>query len=498
MATRTQVFAFLVLGTSLAHADDPPSTLDNAQKLTLDDLFKAAVRSAPQLQAAAFDAAVARGNLIAATGAEDLNTSLSVNDSKTVQVASTSSNLAYTAALSRLLPTNGLLALTASATKSKHDEPRLQTVFATVDLGLKFSQPILAGAGPAVERATIRANKHAWSAATIRRAAVARDFVADVVESYWRLSLAWRQLEVHKKSLESAKKQYAAIQRGLATGALAKSEAIPFEQTIAQRKIDIVTDERDIIAQSLDLRTLVGLEISPVAPALRTLELPPPPVIEPDIPKLAAQALAISDELKAALEDIKSADASLDAAQRNKMPQLDLSLSGDLTTTHNSYRDALIALRDTPGYVVTVGATFNLPVGRNRAIGTYEAARATSARARFTLAAQGKAVSADVVRFATEVRANTQTIKLGADVVTLAQQNLDAEIKKFELGKSTSNEIILRQNDLDGARLRLEQINAQATISQARLEALTGQILTHYGIKMLEPEKVTSDAFTGK
>ena len=491
---RTLAFVVVVLSASTARADEDLN-IENAQSMTLDDLFKVAVRAAPELQAAAFDAGVAQAKLVAARGVEDWTATLATSESRTKRPASTDRAFSSSLNLTRLLPTNGTVTIAATNTSTEHKEPRASNKFTILGLSVALTQPVLANAGPAVQKAQIRSAAHAATAATIRRSAIARDFVAAVVEDYWQLALSWRRLAVHRRSLEAANKQYATIQRGLTTGAIAKSEAIPFEQVIASRKIDILNDERDIIVRSIDLRLLVGLEV-PENPVIKPLELPAPPTPTLEVGKLIAESAIISDELKAAVEDVRTADATLDATRRNKLPSLDLSVSGEISGLHNSLTNAFAEIRDTPGYQVTVGATFAIPIGRRAATGNYRAARAVAARARFDLMTQRRAVTAEVVRLSTEVRANSLTVKLSGEVVKLARQNVEAEIKKFELGKSTSNDIVLRQLDLDNASLRVEEANAAATISQVKLEALTGQILTHYGIRMIDVGRVTSDAFT--
>ncbi len=486
-----------VVAAGQAHADEG-GPLDRAEKFTMEDLLKVAVRVAPDLEAAAFDVETARANRRIAEGVTNWNTAAAVTKSISKLPAATNSSLDTQVLVSKLLPTNGVLALGTDVSQQSHTEPRATSKFTTIDLSVSVTQPLLAGFGPDVRDNVIRQTQHALSAATIRRSAAAREFVADVAEAYWRLALAWRRLDVLHLSLDAAEKQLATIQRGLQSGAIAKSEALPFAQSIATRKIDMANAEADIVAQSLALRILVGLEIPPDAPVVRTIDLPRADTVAIDTADLVKRAIATSDALNAALEDARGAEAGVAVARRNLLPKLDLTLQGDVTSTHTTFSQALEELRYSRGYSLVAGASFALPVGRDAQKGTYAASRASLARARFGVQTARRTITAKVIGFATQAKTSAHTVELSDQVVNLAQQNVDAEQRKFELGKSTSNEVVRRQNELESARLQLEAANADATIALTRLEAASGQILQRYNIKMIDTEEITGAALERK
>ncbi|GEM_PF-2181984 len=483
------VAILVVVSTRPVHADEP---IDAAEQLALDDLMRAAVRAAPELQAAAFDAELARANLRTAEGAEDLTLAIDAAVGRGRALSPISGDLvsantgSATASLRRLLPTNGTLELLTTVGSGLTSSGR------TADLTLRLAQPLLAGFGPAVEKAAIRSAMHRRDAALIRRTANARSFVANVVAAYWQLALAWRELEVRKASLDAAKKQLAAIERGLKTGALAKSEQTPFEQQIAAQQIDILSAERDIVLRSLDLRRIVGLEITASALAIRTAPLPTAAPLAVDTSDLLSRALAASDELGAAMAELRAARAVADASERNLLPRLDLTVEGGITGAGSSVGAAYGDL-DGDTYSISAVVAFELPFGRNTVKGIHAANRTTVARARFDVYAQREAIAADVVRLAYEARTSQLTLVLGEKEIALAQQNVEAEQRKFELGKSTANEIVRRQTELENARLRHATLAASYAITQTQLEAATGEILPHYGIKMRDSAAITDE-----
>ena len=75
-------------------------------------------------------------------------------------------------------------------------------------------------------------------------------------------------------------------------------------------------------------------------------------------------------------------------------------------------------------------------------------------------------------------------MQLSRTAIDLTQRNIKAETGRFELGKSSNFDVLLRQEEHTQARLRYARAAADYLRAAAFLEALTGEILTRYGIKM--------------
>jgi outer membrane protein TolC len=81
-------------------------------------------------------------------------------------------------------------------------------------------------------------------------------------------------------------------------------------------------------------------------------------------------------------------------------------------------------------------------------------------------------------------RAALASIALGNQAIDLAEQNVAAEQKRFELGKTTNFEVLRRQDELEQARLRHASAVADYLAARVDLDGLSGAILTRYGIVM--------------
>src|SRR6185369_11659481 len=81
-------------------------------------------------------------------------------------------------------------------------------------------------------------------------------------------------------------------------------------------------------------------------------------------------------------------------------------------------------------------------------------------------------------------KAAVASIALGDLAIGLAEQNVTAEQKRFELGKSTNFDVLRRQEELEQARLRHAAAIADYLTARADLDGLTGAILGRFGIVM--------------
>jgi len=70
-------------------------------------------------------------------------------------------------------------------------------------------------------------------------------------------------------------------------------------------------------------------------------------------------------------------------------------------------------------------------------------------------------------------------------VRTGVQALLDAERARFDVGRSTNNDVLLRQQELRTAELQVARAAADVAIAETALSALTGDILEHYSVKLI-------------
>jgi outer membrane protein len=479
-----------VLAARIAHADPTP--------LRLADVVAVAVRQSPELEQARIDVDAARAELLRVSGSEDTILSARAAGSAQHLAASGASGeydqrtLEGSLSAARRFSTGGQLAVVAGTTQIHITGTNPQNGVEVdiqkqteASLGVQLNQPLLRGAGAAAFEAPIRQAERQRDAAALTREARARDLVVSLAQAYWQVAFAWRQLDVRKASLELAQKQLAYTEGAIRAEKVPRSEVFAVQEAIATRKQDVIASEQDVFERSLALRQLGGLEIGPDALAVTTEALP----VKVDAAALdpaatVRAAFERSPELAALEASRHAAEVGLAAADSTAKSRLDLDVSASALGLDRTLSEAIAAGVDHTGYQVNASLTFEHSIERSAERGGQAAARAALARAKVAERDGRAKLAVRATRAVQRAQAALASIALGDEATGLAEQNVTAEQKKFELGKSTNNEVLRRQDELEQARLRHASAVADYVAARTELDGLSGVLLPRYGIVM--------------
>jgi outer membrane protein TolC len=487
----TVFVSVLVAGAHGAHAD--------SEELRLVDVIAAAVRQSPDLERARIDVAAARAQLLRAEGIEDTH----VGVAATAQASHTTPDdpngevevrqLTVDVSARKALPTGGTLSVTAGGDRQHilgiQRLPNGMPIQAegldhrySASVIFELIQPLLRGAGASGFEAPIRQAARQRDAAALTQEARARDLVVSLAQAYWQVAFAWRQLEVRKASLELADKQLAYTEGAIRSEKVARSEALAVQEAIAVRKQDVIAAEQDVYERSVALRQLGGLEIGPDALTVRTEALPAKiDAAELDPGAVLRAAYDHSAELAALAATRQAAEIAVVAADSAARSRLDLDISGGPTRAETT---APKALSSKVGYTVSAGLTFDHAIERRTERGGQEVARAALLQAKVAERDGRARLAVRATRAVQRARAALASIALGNEAIGLAEQNVAAEQKRFELGKTTNFEVLRRQDELEQARLRHASAVADYLAARVDLDGLGGAILARYNIVM--------------
>jgi outer membrane protein TolC len=477
---------------------DPPGLTD-LREVALTDVVAVAVRQSPDLARARIDVDAARAQLVRAQGSQDthLGAQAQVNlyragaTDPVVDSELDNVNLSAT----RALPTGGTLGVILSGQREsqagfKSDPatgnpiPTIFNLYST-GLGLRLTQPLLRGAGSEAFEAPIHQAERQRDAAALTSEARARDLLVSLSQGYWQVAFAWRQLEVRRISLDLAHQQLAYTQGAIRAEKVPRSELLAVQQAIATRQQDVIAGEQDLYERSLALRQLAGLEIGADAIAIKTEALPDRITpIDPQIAPVVREAFEHSAELAAAVATRHAAEIAAAAADNAARSRLDLEVSGGPTGVNASAGGALSSAVHHPTFSVLAGLTGDHAIEQRTERGGQAAARAALMSARIAERDAQARLAVRVTRAVQRTRAAIASVALGDQAIDLAEQNVAAEQKRFELGKSTNFDVLRRQDELEQARLRKASAVADYLAARAELDGLSGAILPRYHIVM--------------
>jgi outer membrane protein len=371
-------------------------------------------------------------------------------------------------------------------------------------LSLQFTQPLLKNRGTFANRAPLVIARRILQQSQASFAAQVSDAILLVVNQYWSVVQARGNLDVQRKSLESADASYQHDKRALELGALPPLDIYRSESEVASRRVQVIQSEYALKQLEDALRFTIGADQDDYFRAL-DLDLTEKPEPEGELRTIdaaAAMQVALSrrPEFEAVRYALANDDTSIRLAHNHLEP--DLSLTGfyqsnglggnqySLTTNQLISRGGLGSSFNQlfgfgfPGYGVTL--TLNLPL-KNRAAQA-DLGDALTSRHRDLYSAQQvrEQVTLEVSNAVHQLEQSKLTLAAGKTALDLAQKTLAAEQRKYELGAETIFFVLDAQTKLAQAEsdLLLTQVQYQAAL--AAVDHATGSLLEPYHVQIAE------------
>lgn len=498
------VAALVVLAATLpvpvATAASAETPAQPAATLSLTDALKGAIRGNPDLrrERVAMDSAAA--TLMAAYGAFDVTLTGGLTAARRVLPRLTDADIGggFTESLTldlgvaRALETGGRLALTVqgvgSRTSSRFQCGGLPAAMGmacdvyTSQVALSFTQPLLRGFGSEVATANIRRQTIQRDIALQNRLARASVVVRDVVSAYWELAYASRDLAIRQSAVALAQEQRRVSEVMVEVGRLGKLEMAAVDRAIADRMQDVATAQQLMLVRALDLQRLLGRPVAADFAPPAASDEPSPAALAIDPRAETTRALESSPQLRALRSGIALSELDVRTTEALLRPRLDFVGSVGAAGRRPDLAAALEQVAGFEAPVWSAGLTFEWPVQNRAARGNGLAARAAGDRARIDVEDLELAIRDSVVRFSSAARTAARRLELARAAVEHAQKSLEAERARFEVGRATNNDVLLRQQELKTAEVQVARASVDQALAEAALSAVGGDILDRYRI----------------
>jgi outer membrane protein TolC len=341
-------------------------------------------------------------------------------------------------------------------------------------LGVSISQPLLRDLFTDSSRQQLEVSRQDREIADAQYRERLVSTTADVKRAYWDLVAARDLVDAQRQSLDLANELARVNQARVNVGQAPPIDAVSAQAEVASR------EEALIVAETLTRQTEDRLRLlifDPTRPDiwhtnLETIDAPAQGLAKPDVDAAIAVALRERSDLQQARTEIDTANTTLRFTGNQRLPDVRLNASyaasglggtrlqriggfpgtvvgtGDVTD-FGAVLNQLFA-RDFPTW--TVGLSVSYPVGESADDAALARARLERVQAEARLkAAEGEAIR-QVRDVGFKVEMNARRIETTRAERQLAEQRLDAERKRFEVGMSTSFLVIQAQRDLAQAR----------------------------------------------
>ncbi|MCP4446036.1 MAG: TolC family protein [Myxococcales bacterium] len=491
---RTCAFVAILLTALLAR--EPSGLAEDAtpETLQLSEVLAVVVQSSPTLATAQINQSIANAQVLQTAGIDDIllqaNGTYAYQSDESVDGNVTgsdkSSRVAADVTMSKLLSTGGTLSLHANTTRQaatlSFNDTEL-TEYKT-QLSAQFSQPLLRGRGNAVTHATQRQAKHNLGAVALELQASARNEVQRVIEAYWEVVWAHKDLAIRKSSLGLAIERRRLTDSSVKLGSAPRTALLEVDQIMATNEEDILLAEQRVTERSLELRRLAGLEIGPGHLDFTTEEQLNVTPSTFDVNTVLTAALAASPELAALSKRGKSARIAILVARNTNKDKLDVSLSAGPLGTDDQLGGSLAGVATLKGYFVGAGINYERSIGNNAANGRTIEARERRLQLRVNERELRAEIAVSVSRAVQSANIAKKRMALSQRAIELSEMNIEAERRRFESGKATNFDVLQRQEEQKQARLRYARAEVDYLRATIAIQALRGELLSGYGISL--------------
>ena len=478
-----------------------------AVRLSLDDAVHTMLQKNIGVQIQRYDLLMSGQQVIGAYGVFDPQTSATLsrtssdNPALTAFDASGGGTTNANASIRDTIPTGGVLSV--STTNQRFTRSGAGTTISpgfSTGLGFGLTQPLARNFGVDITRRGITLARNTLGINRELFRSVLLDSTSAVEQAYYDLIYARRFVDVVKEALFLARDQSRITQIRIDVGASAPLDILQPRVQIATGEENIITAVANVRAAEDRLRALLN-----VAP-----EDWDRPIIPTDTIGYAPMTINVEDSVARAYElrpEIKENQLTTDSrrvvyqyARNQVLPQFDLNVgynvagaagtlvNPDPTISNTNFSDALqqVFRNQFPGW--NVGVTIGVPIFNY-------SARAEKERARLDLQASQSTEAQTRQNIAVDVRATARAVDTAAKQISAtrtareaAEENVNAERKRYENGMSTNFQVLQIQQQLSDARANELQALVGYNKAVAAYHRAVGDLLDTRNITVDEPK----------
>jgi outer membrane protein len=351
--------------------------------------------------------------------------------------------------------------------------------------GITLTQPLLKGFKTDDTRYRVTLADKQSAEAAIQLEGRLQAILAQVETAWYELIRAREGIRVQEDAVRLATRLYEDNARKVRIGALSildekqaesQAAAARAELSLARRayaeaqnklKSLIFADHRNF--RDLDIRAAGDLSAEPV---------------ETDAKAGGDRALENRPDLRQARLALEREGITVDYYRSQTLPSLDLVGGyGLAASSEDSYGGAIdrIGSADEPYW--TAGVTLTIPLGNRAANNRHAQERAAAEKMRLQLRQLEETALVEVDNAAAAVTTGLEQTRATKEAREYAEQALDAEQRKLELGKSTSFVVLQLQRDLTQARKAEIQALADYNQQLSALALAEGSIMERLGVE---------------
>jgi outer membrane protein len=457
--------------------------------LTIEEAIQRALKRNFTLEADRLDPQIAKDQIDIAQSAYLPNFAFSTSrgTSRTAQNGTTIGTKVKTGD-TRLTVSEVFQTGTTASVSSKLDKTETSYLSAVnpaynADVTVSLRQPLLAGAGLAVNRAPIQRARLGLERANLTYQASVLNIIQSTENAYYTLAYAREQLEVRNFTLSLAQRLLDESKTRRATGVATDLDVLQADVGVANARRGVLLAQQDVKDSEESLLSLIGQF---------ELDAPIGRVTLPDAASALPTFVSSLDAAKRHQPDYLAAKMALEqlqldarVAKSNRLP--DVSVGGavgfdSFPSTSNSR--AIDSALDRDGTSWQVDLSVNVPWGQKADRARYRQTLAAVTQQEIAIRSLEQNIEVQVRAAIRAVETNAESVKISAQARELSEKQYELERARFDAGLSTSYRVLEVQADLEAARVAELQSKVALRNSYTALHRLEGSALQRYGIAL--------------
>lgn len=400
-------------------------------------------------------------------------------------------------ALSQLLPSGAYVQLAFDHTKVDFQDKRDRTQYDpyySEAVGLTVKQPLLKGFGSEVTNAGINISRISKNISTEKLKRQTLDQIYDVISTYWDLVYSIENLKVQELSLKQANDLLRINTIKYETGVLPSTDVLQAKAQVAAREEQIIIAKSAIKAYQDQLKRLMNIKEGSAKWSTSFVPNEKPIVSQAMLNEEASirNALENHPDVKSAQKAIEINKIGVTVAASMQKPELNVFGGYGYTGANDSTQGAFGRLGSMDYADWQVGLELKYPLLNREARNTLKKNQTMVQKSELTLKNVQDLISLAIRNAVRNVETNFSRINITKAGVTFEEAKLDAEQKRYDVGMSTSFNILTFQEDLATAKVHNLSAIIDYNKALAGLEYSQGSLLDTLKIKIDEPKEEAS------
>lgn len=333
-------------------------------------------------------------------------------------------------------------------------------------LAFSLAQPLLKNAGGYIDRRSVRSAEIGSLATELTSQRQIETIVYEALADYWNLVIIRKHIVAMQKSVNFAKQFLSTTLEEFKLGTVEETDVLAARANVLVRDDDLLASKEmeRIWEESLRVKLGLGPDIK-----IENREKTPPFInLGKQIENEINIALENRRDYMAGKQELEQRNVNLAIAKNQRWPAMDLYGSLELNDIDSSYSKALGSM-DSPNMIV--GMRFSVPLENRFARAGKRKADLQRASAIISLKDLENRIANSVVRSYEEVKSRRHIVIQSEKALDLQVRKLQQEMKKYSMGRSSSDLIVRYQDDaVNAERSNIEALLAyQKSVLDLRL-----------------------------